>query len=85
MIGGSDTFVTTSAVIEYAVKQLQVTNIVVCGHSNCGDGYVALYSSEKDMKHLPHTKKCLELAAPVKKIVEEKIAKKKISIKERSA
>jgi len=37
------------------------------------------------MKHLPHTKKCLELAAPVKKIVEEKIAKKKISIKERSA
>lgn len=81
----SDTFVATSAVIEYAVKQLQVTNIVVCGHSNCGDGYVALYSSEKDMKHLPHTKKCLELAAPVKKIVEEKIAKKKISIKERSA
>jgi carbonic anhydrase len=37
------------------------------------------------MKQLPHTKKWLELAAPVKKIVEEKIAKKIISIEERSA
>lgn len=79
----SETFVATSAVIEYAVKQLGVTNIVVCGHSNCG-GCEALYKSDKDMKQLPHTKKWLELAAPVKKIVEDKLAKNIISIEDRS-
>ena len=79
----SETFVATSAVIEYAVKQLGVTNIVVCGHSNCG-GCEALYKSDKDMKQLPHTKKWLELATPVKKIVEDKLAKNIISIEDRS-
>ncbi|NLL28295.1 MAG: carbonic anhydrase [Bacteroidales bacterium] len=79
----SETFVATSAVIEYAVKHLGVTNIVVCGHSNCG-GCEALYKSKKDMKQLPHTQKWLELAAPVKKIVEDKLAKNIISIEDRS-
>ncbi|HPH53148.1 MAG TPA: carbonic anhydrase [Bacteroidales bacterium] len=74
-------FVATSAVIEYAVLELKVENIVVCGHSNCG-GCGALYMG-KELDKLHHTKKWLELAQPVKEIVEEKIAKKKIPLEKR--
>ena len=74
-------FVATSAVIEYAVLELKVENIVVCGHSNCG-GCGALYMG-KELDKLHHTKKWLELAMPVKEIVEEKIAKKKIPLEKR--
>ena len=38
----SNDFLATTSAIEYAVKILNVTNIVVCGHSNCG-GCNALY------------------------------------------
>ena len=78
----SETFLATSAVIEYAVLQLNVNNIVICGHSNCG-GCAALYQ-EEELKHLPHTKIWLQLAEPVKKVVEDKIAKKKLTLEERS-
>lgn len=78
----SDTYLSTTAAIEFAVNQMNVSNIVVCGHSNCG-GCAALYQ-DKELKNLPHTKKWMELAHPVKKIVEEKMAKDKISPDQRS-
>lgn len=78
----SDTYLATTAAIEFAVNQMNVSNIVVCGHSNCG-GCAALYQ-DKELKNLPHTKKWMELAHPVKKIVEEKMAKNKISPDQRS-
>lgn len=78
----SDTYLATTAAIEYAVNQMSVSNIIVCGHSNCG-GCAALYQ-DKELKNLPHTKKWMELAHPVKKIVEDKIAKNKITLEERS-
>ncbi|MGI1660210.1 MAG: carbonic anhydrase [Desulfitobacterium sp.] len=55
----------TTSAIEYAVQMLEVENIIVCGHSNCGGCSAALNASEK-LADLPHTKKWLELIEPVK-------------------
>jgi carbonic anhydrase len=57
-------FATTSA-IEYAVKILNVDNILVCGHSNCG-GCNALFMDDETAKEIPHTHKWLEMAASVR-------------------
>lgn len=54
--------------IEFAIQALEVENIVVCGHSNCG-GIAALYKTEEYFQKLPHTRKWLELAKPVKEKV----------------
>jgi carbonic anhydrase len=51
--------------IEFAIQGLEVENIVVCGHSNCG-GIAALYKPAEYFQKLPHTQKWLELALPVK-------------------
>jgi len=54
--------------IEFAIQGLEVENIVVCGHSNCG-GIAALYKPAEYFQKLPHTRKWLELALPVKEKV----------------
>jgi carbonic anhydrase len=54
--------------IEFAIQGLEVENIVVCGHSNCG-GIAALYKPAEYFQKLPHTHKWLELALPVKEKV----------------
>lgn len=79
----SGSFLATTSAIEFAVKQLNVNMIVVCGHSNCG-GCAALYQSDEELRELPHTRKWLELARPVKEIVEEKLQKGEITREERS-
>lgn len=60
----TDEYVATTSAIEYAVLALEVDNIIVCGHSNCGGCAIALNPSEK-LKDLPNTRKWLELAQPV--------------------
>lgn len=59
----------TAAAIEYAVQQLAVDAIVVCGHSNCG-GCAALHQDEATLARLPYTRRWLELAREVKERVE---------------
>ena len=57
----------TAAAIEYAVSVLEISDIIVCGHSHCG----AIASLYKEIKATPeniHTIKWLELGEAAKKI-----------------
>ncbi len=65
-------FVATTSAIEYAVLALKVENIIICGHSNCG-GCAAYLQSAEILEQLPHTRKWMELARPVKARVLEAI------------
>jgi carbonic anhydrase len=58
-------FYGVASAIEFAVLVLNVENIVVCGHSNCG-GCASLYKTESELSGIPLTKKWLELAKPVR-------------------
>lgn len=56
----------TSAALEYAIKTLKVSNIIVMGHSHCG-GIISGYSLFKDDKILQNTvfiKKWLHILQP---------------------
>ena len=65
----------TTAAIEYAVQNLGVENIVICGHSNCG-GCAVLYAPEEALSRTPHTRKWLELSSKVRKEVLERLKPK---------
>jgi len=70
----SEEFLATTSAIEYAIKILNVSTILICGHSNCG-GCNALYMNEASAKEIPHTRKWLELAKNVRdKMIKLKIA-----------
>ncbi len=55
----------TTSAIEYAVEHLEVKNIIVCGHSNCGGCASSLHASEHS-DHMPYTTKWLELIHSVR-------------------
>ena len=60
----------TAAAIEFAVQTLQVGDIVVCGHSQCG-AVAALMAGNSNLQAMPHLCRWLELAAPVRRIIEK--------------
>lgn len=62
-----------ASAIEYAVKVLEVDNILICGHSNCG-GCAALYKTAEELAEIPLTRKWLELSFPVKERVLKTLA-----------
>lgn len=70
MFRESGEFLATTSAIEYAVLMLNVENIIVCGHSNCG-GCAALWEKQENLDKIPHTSRWLELAKPIKKRVEK--------------
>lgn len=61
-------YVSTTSAIEYAVLELNVENIIICGHSNCGGCDAGLNLPDTLMK-MPHTRKWLELARPAREKV----------------
>lgn len=60
----TEEYVSTTSAIEYAVLALEVKNIIVCGHSNCG-GCAALNLPAAQLEHLPHVRKWLEVSREV--------------------
>ncbi|MEA4982103.1 MAG: carbonic anhydrase [Paludibacter sp.] len=67
----SQEYLATTSAIEYSVKVLNIDNIIICGHSNCG-GCKAIFMNEKETAEIPHTRKWLELMGRVKEMVLEK-------------
>lgn len=68
----SQEYLATTSAIEYAVKVLNIENIIICGHSNCG-GCKAVYMSEEETAEIPHTRKWVELMGRVKTRVLEQL------------
>ena len=63
----------TAAAIEFAVGQLGVADIVVCGHTQCGAMH-ALLRGVPGHAAMPHLCEWLELAAPVREVIEKNYA-----------
>jgi carbonic anhydrase len=57
----------TASAIEYAVSILEVSDIIVCGHSQCG-AIAALYADIEPSPDNVHTIKWLELGKEAKKV-----------------
>src|SRR5205814_4475383 len=58
----------TAAAIEFAVETLRVSDIVICGHSQCG-AMTALLRSLPGDSRMPHLKEWLTVAEPVREIM----------------
>lgn len=58
----------TAAAIEFAVETLGVTDVVVCGHSQCG-AMAALLQGLPEGAAMPHLQEWLEVASPVRHLI----------------
>ena len=63
----------TAAAIEFAVETLRVSDIVICGHSQCG-AITALLGDNPVSDSTPHLRDWLKLAAPVREILRKEYA-----------
>lgn len=61
-------YLATTSAIEYALTILNVQNIIVCGHSNCG-ACSAIFEPPESLKNAPYVQKWLKLLEPAKQKV----------------
>lgn len=61
---------TTVSAIEYAVEILNIEEIIICGHSNCG-GCAAVLSGTDKLSHLPYTQDYLKPLESVRSKIEK--------------
>lgn len=66
--GAAGTVNSTAAAIEFAVAMLNVSDVVVCGHSQCGAMTALLQDAPLDDR-FSHLQEWLKLAAPVAEIM----------------
>jgi carbonic anhydrase len=59
-----------SAAIEYAVEVLEVGNVIVCGHTNCGAIDAILHPDR--VAHLPYVSRWLEESARIPQLIDER-------------
>lgn len=59
----------TAAAIEFAVESLLVSDVVVCGHTQCG-AMEALLRGLPQQSAMPHLQEWLALAAPVRQVLQ---------------
>ncbi len=60
---------TTASAIEFAVEVLEVEQIIICGHSNCG-GCAAVLRGVENLSHLPSLKEYLQPLDRVRQDIE---------------
>jgi len=60
----------TAAAIEFAVENLRVSDLVICGHSQCG-AMAALLAEKPMSEATPHLRDWLKLAAPVRETIQK--------------
>jgi carbonic anhydrase len=62
----------TAAALEYAVEVLEVQNIIICGHTQCGA--VRAIMNPDSVSHLPYVTRWLSGTRRVRDFIEEKYA-----------
>ena len=73
-----------AAAIEFAVLELRVADIIICGHSNCG-AIQTLFQEEHDLKDMPHLRDWIRIALPVKEIMDKHYAHVALDFRNRIA
>ena len=61
-----------SAAIEYAVEVLQVSNVIVCGHTGCGAMDAVLHPER--VEHLPYVKRWINESSAIRAIIAQRYA-----------